>query len=193
MFVVAHVGLGVTLSRPRLGSRGLPWLLLGTVLPDLLDKPLYYGLALLTHRHGAQLGLISSTRVFGHSLLVALLLYAVLPRRIGVPLVAGMITHLGLDELGDLIGHLFPSLELVHGGPDTANAILFPLLGFEFPVSGYASPREHLWSLWNPYLVAGEIAGAALLFAQRRFLRDALTRRARGPDPAPAGTTSSSS
>jgi hypothetical protein len=193
MFVLAHLGLGTTMVRPRLGSRGLPWVLLGTLVPDLLDKPLYYGLAMLTHRHGAQLGLISSTRAFGHSLLVALLLYAVLPRRIGVPLVAGMITHLGLDELGDLIGHFWPSLELVHGGPDTAHAILFPLLGPEFPVSGYASPREHLWSLWNPYLVASEILGAALLVAQWRFLRDGLSRRAPAQAPAPGGTSPSSS
>jgi hypothetical protein len=179
--------------RPRLGSRGLPWVLLGTMLPDLLDKPLYYALALVTHRHGAQLGLISSTRVFGHSLLVALLLFAVLPRRIGVPLVAGMITHLGLDELGDLIGPILPSLELVHEGPDTANAILFPLLGLEFPVSGYASPREHLWSLWNPYLVATELIGAALLVAQWRFLRDGLSRRAPAQARLRDGTSPSSS
>jgi hypothetical protein len=179
--------------RPRLGSRGLPWVLLGTILPDVLDKPLYYGLAMLTHRHGAQLGLVSSTRIFGHSLLVALLLYAVLPRRIGVPLVAGMLTHLGLDEVGDLFGHLWPSLELVHGGPDTAHAILFPLLGFEFPVSSYTTPREHLASLWNPYLAASEVLGAVLLAAQWRFLRDGLSRRAPAQSPARAGTSPSSS
>jgi hypothetical protein len=192
VFVLAHLGIGTALARPRLHARGLPWLLLGTLLPDLIDKPLYYGLAMLTGRHGAQLGFVSSTRVFGHTLLLALVLYALLPRRIGTPLLVGMLTHLGLDELGDLIGRIWPSLKLVHDGPDTAHAILFPLLGPEFPVSSYASPREHLASLANVYLAASELIGAALLIVQRGFLREGLRRtppdadRARRrPDPSP--------
>jgi hypothetical protein len=188
VFVLAHLGLGTTLARPRLGARGLPWLLLGTLLPDLIDKPLYYGAALLTHRHGAELGLLSSTRIFGHSLALALVLYLLLPRRIGVPLVAGILTHLGLDELGDVFGRFWPSLRLVHDGPDTAHAILFPLLGFRFPVSSYMSPREHLASLANVYLLASEALGAALLAVQWRFLREGLGRRAREAERKRPGT-----
>ncbi|MBI5201898.1 MAG: metal-dependent hydrolase, partial [Elusimicrobia bacterium] len=41
MIFFGHLGLGDALAAPV--RRGLPrrWVLLGTVLPDLLDKPLY--------------------------------------------------------------------------------------------------------------------------------------------------------
>jgi hypothetical protein len=167
MFVLGHLGIGSWIAARRVRAQQLGWLLFGTLLPDLIDKPLYYGLSLATGRHGRELGLISGTRTFGHTLLLVAALWILLPRRAGTPLALGMITHLGLDELGDLLGLVFPALR-THSSPGTLNAILFPFLGLQFPSSPYRTALEHLSSLKNLYVVFGEIAGAALLAWQWR-------------------------
>src|SRR5262245_37964080 len=136
MFVLGHLGIGSWIAARRVRAEQLGWLLLGTLLPDLIDQPLYYALSLATGRHGRELGLISGTRTFGHTLLLVAALWLLLPRRAGTPLALGMITHLVLDELGDLLGIYFPALG-THALPGTLNAILFPLLGPRFPTLPY--------------------------------------------------------
>jgi LexA-binding, inner membrane-associated putative hydrolase len=167
MFVLGHLGIGSWIGARWVRAEQLAWLLLGALLPDLIDKPLYYALVFVTGRRGAELGLVSGTRTFGHTLLLAVALWLVLPRRIGAPLVLGMITHLGLDEIGDVVGVLAPALG-THGQPGTISAILFPFLGPHFPVSPFRSALEHAASLQNGYVLAGEIAGCGLLVWQWR-------------------------
>lgn len=167
MFLLGHLGMGSWIAARRVRAEQLGWLLLGTLLPDLIDKPLYYVLVLTTGRRGAELGLISGTRTFGHTLLLVVALWLLLPRRAGTPLALGMITHLALDELGDVLGIVVPALG-TRSHPGTLNAILFPFLGLRFPVSPFRSALEHLASLANAYVFAGEIAGAALLAWQWR-------------------------
>jgi hypothetical protein len=176
VFVLGHVGIGVAVAAPRLSpdARTLRYLLLGTLLPDLIDKPLYYALALATGKAGADLGLISSTRTFGHGLLLCLLLYLALPRRFGVPLAAGMIAHLFLDEMGDVFRLFFPQPGPPRLGPGTEAAILFPLLGFHFPILPFASASEHVRALVDPYTLTGEAIGAVLLYLNRARLRLAM-------------------
>jgi len=176
VFVLGHVGIGVALAAPRLSPDGrtVRFLVLGTVLPDLIDKPLYYALSLATGKAGADLGLISSTRSFGHTLLFCLLLYLALPRRFGVPLAAGMIAHLFLDEMGDLFAIFWARPGPPRTGPATAAAILFPLLGFHFPVSPFSSASEHVRALVDPYTLLGEGVGAVSIFLNRARLRLAI-------------------
>jgi len=176
VFVLGHVGIGVALAAPRLppDARTVRFLALGTLLPDLIDKPLYYALSLATGRSGADLGLISSTRSFGHTLLFCLLLYLALPRRLAVPLAAGMITHLVLDEMGDLFAIVWPRPGPPRTGPATASAILFPLLGFHFPILPFSSASEHVRALADPYTLLGEALGAVLIYLNRARLRVAL-------------------
>src|SRR5512140_1973867 len=165
MFVLGHVGIG---PRLLLGlRRRLPagWLALGCLLPDLIDKPLFYGL-LWSEGHAD--ALIAGSRSIGHSGLFLLLLLAIalLARdpRAGA-LFAGVATHLALDVLGALI----------MGADEETSiwlAILFPLLGWEFPKAQFSSMLEHLRiSAESAYVIAGEILGAAIL------LRDRLRRR----------------
>jgi hypothetical protein len=45
MFFFGHLGVGATLVRPWKERLPFRWVLLGAVLPDLIDKPLYYGLS----------------------------------------------------------------------------------------------------------------------------------------------------
>jgi hypothetical protein len=172
VFVLGHVGIGVALAGPRLqpDARTVRFLLLGTVLADLIDKPLYYGLSIATGRVGAALGLISSTRSFGHTLALCLVLYAILPRRIGTPLAAGMLTHLFLDEMGDFFAFFWTRPGPPRTGPATAAAILFPLLGFHFPILPFSSASEHVRALVDPYTLLGEAVGAVLLYFNRARL-----------------------
>jgi len=184
VFVLGHVGVGVALAAPRLprDGRTVRWLVLGAVLPDLIDKPLYYVLSFATGRTGADLGLVSSTRTFGHSLLFALLLYAVLPRKLGLPLLLGMLTHVVLDELGDVVHVFFPQPGPPRSGPGTVAAILFPALGFHFPILPFSSAAEHIKGLVDPFTLAGEAIGAVLIFWHRGRLLPAV-RRTTSPSP----------
>jgi len=178
LFVLGHLGIGSFLAARRVRATQLAWLLFGAVLPDLVDKPLYYALVVATGRRGAELGLVSGTRTFGHTLLFAVALWIVVPRRIGTPLFLGIATHLLLDQLGDVAWWIFPALGM-HAPPGTISAILFPLLGPHFPVSPYHSALEHMRSLENAYVIAGEAIGAALLVWQwRTGVFDGLRRRA---------------
>ena len=167
MFLLGHLGIGAWLGARRVRAEQIGLLLFGTLLPDLIDKPLYYVLVLATGRRGAELGLISGTRTFGHTLLLVAVLWTFLPRRAGTPLALGLLTHLFLDELGDVVGLFVPMLG-TRPHPGTISAILFPLLGVQFPVSPFHSALEHIASLENAYVRAGEIVGAALLAVQWR-------------------------
>lgn len=173
MFILGHLGIGRALVRrwvaPGLGR----WLALGTLLPDLLDKPLYYALAAATGRHGAALGLISGTRTVGHTLLLLAALRLLLGRGRGSALAAGMATHLFLDELGEVVGLVAAAAGIgerggVPGGPPTLAAVLFPLLGPRFPVYPFKDVAAHLFAQGRLWTLCGELAGALLLWRELR-------------------------
>jgi len=188
LFVLGHLGIGSFLAARRVRAEQLAWLLFGAVLPDLVDKPLYYAFVLATGRRGAELGLVSGTRTFGHTLLFPAAVRIVVPRRIGTPLFLGIATHLLLDHLGDVAWWIFAALG-THAPPGPISAILFPLLGPHFPVSPYHSALEHMRSLENAYVIAGEAIGAALLVWQwRTGVFDGLRRRAPAEKAALGGT-----
>jgi hypothetical protein len=160
MFVFGHAGIGRTLAAPL--ARGLPdrWFFLGALLPDLIDKPLYYGLAWITGNYGADAGLISGTRTIGHTgtLMLALtVLSVVLKNRALAAMALGSATHLLLDAFMDFWS----------GGNPWANgvvvAILFPGAGVRFPVTPHTGANEHAWSLLRPEILATEAVGALLI------------------------------
>lgn len=158
MFFFGHLGIGYKIVSPI--SRRLPigFILLGTVLPDLIDKPLYYGLSYLTGLQGAELGMIAGTRSFGHSavFLIALTLISALFRiRWLAALCLGIATHLLLDNVGDRI---------LLGSGYTAKALVWPLMGWQFPVYPYHGLQNHLSKAKDPYFVFSEVAGALILF-----------------------------
>ena len=101
MFVLGHLGIGSRLLfslRTRLPAG---WLYLGCLLPDLIDKPLFYVPLLVMHR---QLPLITGTRTFGHTglFLLAWLILALALRRPWIWAVfAGLVTHFALDIAGE--------------------------------------------------------------------------------------------
>ena len=159
MFVLGHVGIGTRVLgglRQRLPAR---WLILGCLLPDLIDKPLFY-LLLWAREHPD--ALIAGSRSIGHSglFLVALLAIAVVTRRGAAwALFAGVLTHLLLDIGGELVTGARP-------GASIWLAILFPLLGWRFPTAYFGSILEHLrLSAENIYVVVGELVGGAILLS----------------------------
>lgn len=158
MLFLGHLGIGGRIG--KFVSRDLPfgWLLLGTILPDVIDKSLYHGLVFLTGKHGAELGLFCGTRCLGHSGILFILLLVMALFTGSRPLIAvclGMFTHLLIDVAGD-------SLELFDRSA-SARAILYPVMGPLY-VADYASVSQHVSSrLRSAYVIVGEIVGLALL------------------------------
>jgi hypothetical protein len=136
-----------------------PWLILGCLLPDLIDKPLFYG---LLWARGDPDPLIAGSRSVGHSgvFLALLLAVALVSRRSAAWAVfAGVVTHLLLDIGGELLTGARPESSIWL-------AILFPLLGWRFPQAHFRSMLEHLrLSAENFYVLAGEIVGGAILLS----------------------------
>lgn len=139
-------------------------MLIGTILPDFLDKPLYYGLTLATGRRGAELGLVRGTRGFGHTFALAGLVWLIGRARGSERLRAlalGMATHPLLDFVADW--GVAGWSAAVRGC-----AALWPLTGWRFPVSVHPGLIDHAAAALHPFLLGAEAVGA-LLLARARF------------------------
>lgn len=172
MFIFGHLGIGNQIARPW--SRGLAtrWVLFGTLLPDIIDKILYYGFSFATGLHGAELGqltMISGTRTFGHTalLLVVLTLIAqVRQSRLLAALSLGMATHLLLDSIYDrlVFGQVASFSADIADLSSAFQALVFPYFGFRFAVIPFQNVGEHFWAIFgNKALMGTEIVGIALL------------------------------
>ncbi len=160
MLIFGHVGIGAQLARPFAGRAGhfqlreFLWVAAGTLLPDLLDKGLFYA----NRSFQFAPDLITCGRTFGHTALVLLLLgftaWAARFRPLSL-LVLGMATHLLLDNLSD---------RLLNVAESSAHlALVFPLEGWRFGTYPFESAMEHLASLMNPVTLGFEALGAFLL------------------------------
>lgn len=159
-----HLGATVALVRYafRDDRMDLRLLMLGAVLPDLIDTPLGW----------IWFGSTMTTRLVMHSLLVAsLVMVAVLlrtrrgrPRKRWMPLAIGMLVHLALDAMW--------------ASPET---LWWPFLGLDFTPSGAADLAGYVREVLTDARVwLLEIAGAAylLVLARRGGLLDPVARRA---------------
>ena len=158
MLLFGHLGIAIGLaylldksilqrSKRRIDYR---FLLLGSILPDLIDKPL-------------SLAGIVGGRAIGHTLIFAIVVIAsvaVLESRgwksgilLGISL--GIGTHLLLDTLWT-----------------NPEVLFWPALGFSFPTGGMNLDRLLHTLLTDPYVYGGEIIGMAMLIgfvANRRL------------------------
>ena len=162
MFALGHLGIGKKLAaRPfRHFSPGdKRAFFVGALLPDLIDKPLYYIPAWVTGREGAAAGILSGTHLFGHTgLFLGVLAVAALATR-SRPLRAlaiGVTTHFVLDFVG-------LSMNL--------GTLLWPLFGWHFPTNPLRSLGAHLRTFFNPITFIGEVLGAAILWWDYRKAR----------------------
>jgi hypothetical protein len=149
MLVFGHLGFGHQLAAPW--TRRLPPLPLaiGMLLPDLIDKPLYYA---------GIWNLITCTRTLGHTGLFCLGMFGAayaLRSRILTALALGTATHLVLDYVMDRLSGSGPSSTLI--------AIGWPLTGIGFAVYEHTTFREYVGSMFTAPIVVTEILGLALL------------------------------
>lgn len=159
MLFLGHLGIGAKLVAPWTAGIRRRWVFLGAILPDLIDKPLYYGMVWATGLKGVDLGLISGTRTFGHSaafVLLIAILAGISQSRILAGIVFGAMSHLLIDNIGDLY---------FHPGAEQASklALLFPLMGWRFPITPYDGMADHGAGSLNPWNLGGEILGALVL------------------------------
>lgn len=172
MFIFGHLGIGNQIARPW--SRGLStrWILFGTLMPDIIDKILYYSLSLTTGLKGADLGrltLISGTRTFGHTALLLIVLTVLAQLRKSRELAAlslGMATHLLLDNVYDrlLFGEVASFSAEAADLSSAFQALVFPYFGLRFAVIPFRDVGEHFWAIFaNKALMGTEIVGVALL------------------------------
>ncbi len=163
MWVFGHLGIGSKIAAPLSRKLSYPWLLTGTLLPDLIDKPLYYGLSLATGRTGPDLGLISCTRTFGHSaILLFIFSFIALTRKSTrvAALTLGMASHLVLDGFQDYWIHVVLGIS---GESSLRLAALYPIYRPHFGILPYRSLFEHLQSASKPFVITTEILGALIL------------------------------
>jgi len=164
MFLFGHLGIGNALTKPWAKQLSLKWILLGTILPDLMDKPLFYSIAFISGGASAASELISGTRTFGHTAIAlsAVTFLAFLRKsKLLAALALGITSHFILDGVSE---------ELLSQHPSLFPQVLFwPLFGKQFPVYPYHGLLDHL-SIWErPVLLYGELVGALLLGIE--FLR----------------------
>jgi hypothetical protein len=162
MFALGHLGIGKKLAaRPfrRFSSGDRRAFFLGALLPDLIDKPLYYGWSWLTGKQGAAAGIISGTHLFAHTglFLMAVAGAALVTRSPPMRALAiGVATHLVLDGVG-------LSLSL--------KTFVWPLFGWRFPSYPFRSITQHLGTIMRPVTLTGEALGAAILWSDYRRSR----------------------
>lgn len=155
MWIFGHLGIGSKLAAPL--SRKLPygWLLLGTILPDLIDKPLFYLL-------GSKFELISCTRTLGHTAIFTFglaLLASLRKSKLLAAITLGVASHLVLDGFQDYWIHRV----LHHEGESSLIlAALFPFYEPRFGMMPYDSLLDHLKSGNRPIVLTAE--GIGLLF-----------------------------
>lgn len=172
MFFFGHLGIGSKMAYPWREQLPRAALLLGTTLPDLIDKPVYYTVAALIGRDAAGQSLISGTRTFAHTLifLIIIVLLAYLRKsRWLVALAIGITTHHLIDLVGDEI-QLRLSLITPGPGPDGFHALLWPLLGWGFPTSA-TTMVGHGTQIINPWVLLGEMVGIMILLWDYRKRR----------------------
>ena len=148
MFVFGHVGFGRTLIGPL--RRALPVIpfVVGALLPDVIDKPLYYS-------HVS--GFVTCTRTFAHTglFVAALGVVAWVTRSPGwLAMTVGAATHPLLDTAMDMFGRP-PSSALI--------ALTWPFLHTRFYVRDFASPLDQLRQTWRLDTMITEVIGIVLI------------------------------
>jgi hypothetical protein len=173
MFVFGHLGIGsglVSLVKRELPISGV---LVGTLLPDLIDKPIFYG---LVRRRIVPLELQSmlpGTRTLGHTLVAVLvvatlaLLSADTRRSWLVAIALGMVSHLLLDVLADCLAALRDPLPFSFRRSAAVRAAVFPLLG-PFARTHTSDFAQHFWAALRLHGIS-EIAGLAVLVTRVRL------------------------
>lgn len=158
MFALAHLGIGSAVTRLLPVNYRFRWVLLGTLLPDLIDKPVFFLLSRYFHEAGWEAG----KRGFAHTLVFLTLLAGISVMRKSQAfqaVTAGTATHLALDVISKCTE-----------GSSTAvgslRVLFWPLAGWSFPTLSHGMHGIEIWMF--------EAAGLGLLVLQ--FTQQARSR-----------------
>ena len=167
MFVFGHLGIGGGLVYLVRREWPLAGVLFGTLLPDLIDKPLYYGLVQTDVLPSYVRLLVPGTRTIGHTLAAALLL--LMPAFIRVPsraiwpaISVGLVTHIFLDIASDVALCWHARVPFTTQGSGAWRAAFFPFFGEFTPATRTPNFLEHAWANFVSHLPS-EALGAAIL------------------------------
>ena len=150
MFPFAHRGIGSAITRLCPVEFQFRWVLLGTLLPDLVDKPIFLLLSQYFHDAGWEAG----KRGIAHTLVFLLLLAAISKARKSPVLwsvTAGTATHLALDVISK-------STEGRSTALGSLRVLFWPFTGWSFPTLDHGMHGTELWMC--------EVAGIGLLVTQ---------------------------
>jgi membrane-bound metal-dependent hydrolase YbcI (DUF457 family) len=157
MFPLAHLGIGSAMTRLFPVKLPFRWILVGTVLPDLIDKPIFF----LLSRRFPDAGWEAGKRGFAHTL-VFLLLLATLSRAKKSPtlwaVTAGTATHLVLDLISK-------SSEGSSTALASLRVLFWPIAGWSFPTLSHGMHGIEIWTF--------ELIGLGLLVLQCSIRRSA--------------------
>jgi hypothetical protein len=168
VFALGHLGLGKKIAfRPyrRFSAVERRLFFLGALLPDLIDKPLFYIPFWLTGGKGAVTRVLSGTHLFAHTglFLLVLVSLALLRRSLSLRALAiGVATHFILDCVGLSMG---------------LGTLLWPFLGWHFPAYPFRGLGHHLATILSPITLAGELLGGAILLWDYHRHRGKISRR----------------
>ena len=166
MLPLGHLGIGSWLTKPltrpwRAANRRLfLWVLLGTLLPDLIDKPLFHLTQALV-RSGTleSAAWVTSSRTIGHTAILLIAFSFVAwgrKSRSAFAVALGMASHLLLDNFMDRWTGVQPSSAFM--------ALVFPLIEGRFADAPFEDISGHLAQILDqPQLIGPEILGAFLL------------------------------
>jgi hypothetical protein len=146
-----HIGFGHGLVTPWRRDMTFWMVTLGALLPDILDKSLYY----FSSGH-----LVATTRTFGHTGAAVLLCWALAYRyRWLVGLAAGATTHVSLDLALDRLSPVGRAMN------SAWIAFTWPVHGLDFPHEEYTRIGAHLGDLLGDWrIVVCEVLGVALTY-----------------------------
>ncbi len=181
MLPLGHIGLGYGVVRviARKNSDLLKpldrhrWLAFaaGVWVPDIIDKLTYYGASWWTGLRGPELGMLSGTRLFAHSVPLWCLVFWLLSRRFRsrdarsllVLAAAGVFSHLALDHIGDAIRMFSTERDRFYADftfvSTRFRGLVFPFMGPHFPVNLFVDAKEHFEARMNPFSLGFEISG----------------------------------
>jgi hypothetical protein len=187
MFVFGHLGIGSGLV--LLAKRDLPMtgIFAGTLAPDLLDKPIFYGLVRTHVLPSTVCAWLPGTRTVGHTLLavalVALLAALVRgrPRAWLQGAALGMASHDLLDIASDAVAALHGGSAFTTATSGAWRAAFFPFAGTPFCTSLNVDLLNHFLASLRVHLVSEllgvALLGAAVLLSRRPgVLRSGVTR-----------------
>jgi len=189
MYIFGHLGVGPFIARSLVSRTHLNccvpkesqtylfgWLLIGCLLPDLIDKSLF----LFKVRYEMPLPMIVGGKTITHTICFPIVAYLIARWKktsVGQIVAIGIASHLILDFSADSMVWLWSSKQphsippYSFSSPKLAG-YLWPLMGTEFVPSYQKSIGDYWSTLWHPVLMFWEIVGLCLFIRtsyQNRF------------------------